>query len=120
MGVGGTGPAGGANTAGTSNGGAPPAGGSAGMAGSTTVGGAPPGGGTLENSGAQCASAAAELKKNNKLPDPFAMHAGTRISSKADWACRRNEIKKDVEKYEIGPKPEPPRWKPRTAATSWK
>ena len=52
---------------------------------------------------------AAELKKNNKLPDPFAMHAGTRISTKAEWACRRNEIKKDIEKYEIGPKPEPPK-----------
>ncbi len=78
------------------------------MAGST-AGGAPPNGGTLENSGVQCASTGAELKKNTKLPDPFAMHAGTRIATKADWACRRNEIKKDIEKYEIGPKPEPPK-----------
>jgi hypothetical protein len=51
----------------------------------------------------------AALKKNNKLPDPFAMHDGTRIASKAGWKCRRNEIKKDIEKYEIGPKPEPPK-----------
>jgi hypothetical protein len=35
---------------------------------------------------------AAALKKNQKLPDPFAMHDGTRIASKAAWACRRNEI----------------------------
>lgn len=109
FGVGGTVASGGASTAGASSGGAPPAGGSAGVAGSTAGGGAPPSGGTLENSGAQCASTGAELKKNNKLPDPFAMHAGTRISAKADWACRRNEIKKDIEKYEIGPKPEPPK-----------
>lgn len=51
---------------------------------------------------------AAGTKANKKLPDPFAMHDGTRISTKAAWACRRNEIKKDIEKYEIGPKPEPP------------
>jgi hypothetical protein len=36
------------------------------------------------------------------------MNDGTRITSKADWKCRRNEIKNDLEKYEIGPKPEPP------------
>ncbi|MFO7181639.1 MAG: glycoside hydrolase family 10, partial [Pseudomonadota bacterium] len=33
---------------------------------------------------------------------------GTRITTKEQWRCRRNEIKKDIEKYEIGPKPEPP------------
>lgn len=66
------------------------------------------GGGTTENSGSACPSMAAGTKANKKLPDPFAMHDGTRISTKAAWACRRNEIKKDVEKYEIGPKPEPP------------
>jgi hypothetical protein len=27
---------------------------------------------------------------------------------RSQWACRRNEIKKDIERYEIGPKPEPP------------
>ncbi len=65
-------------------------------------------GATPENAGAACNVSAGELKKNNKLPDPFAMNDGTRITTKADWECRRNEIKKDLEKYEIGPKPEPP------------
>jgi len=36
------------------------------------------------------------------------MHDGTTITTKAQWPCRRNEIKKDIEKYEIGTKPEPP------------
>ncbi len=54
-------------------------------------------------------ASAAGTKKNNKLPDPFAMHDGTRISMKSQWECRRNEIKADIEKYEIGPKPAPPK-----------
>jgi hypothetical protein len=65
-------------------------------------------GGYPENTGAGCVVTAGELEDNEKLPDPFAMNDGTRITSKAEWACRRNEIKLDVEKYEIGPKPEPP------------
>jgi hypothetical protein len=35
------------------------------------------------------------------------MHSGTRIASKSDWECRRNEILEDIYKYEIGPKPKP-------------
>jgi len=91
---------GGSAGAATAGGGGGPA---TGTGGSTLVGG-----GTTENSGSACASMAAGTKANKKLPDPFAMHDGTRISTKAAWACRRNEIKKDLEKYEIGPKPEPP------------
>jgi len=62
----------------------------------------------VESSGDDCAASAAPMKENPKLPDPFAMHDGSRISSKAEWRCRRAEIKEDIEKYEIGPKPEPP------------
>ena len=36
------------------------------------------------------------------------MNDGTLIGTAAEWACRRNEIKKDLEEYEIGVKPEPP------------
>ena len=37
------------------------------------------------------------------------MHDGTIISTKAQWECRRNEVRKaDLEKYEIGPKQVPP------------
>ncbi len=56
---------------------------------------------------------AGELKSNKAssgrtpLPNPFLKHDGSAITTKAEWACRRNEIKKDVEKYEIGTKPEP-------------
>lgn len=64
-------------------------------------------GGYPENTGAGCDVEAGELSPNQKLPDPFMMNDGTRITTKAQWACRRNEIKRDLEKYEIGPKPEP-------------
>jgi hypothetical protein len=61
-----------------------------------------------ENTGAECDVTAGELTRNDNLPDPFAMNDGTRITTKAQWGCRRNEIKKDLERFEIGPKPEPP------------
>jgi hypothetical protein len=70
-------------------------------------------GGYPENTGAGCDVTAGELKSNKAasgrtpLPDPFTKHDGTRVANKAEWVCRRNEIKKDVEKYEIGTKPEP-------------
>ncbi|MCL2207316.1 MAG: T9SS type A sorting domain-containing protein [Fibromonadales bacterium] len=61
----------------------------------------------LENYGADCDVSYGALKANNPLPDPFAMNDGTRIATKEQWACRRNEVKKDLEQYEIGPKPDP-------------
>ncbi|MCL2282942.1 MAG: hypothetical protein FWC26_06455 [Fibromonadales bacterium] len=61
----------------------------------------------LENYGESCDASYGALKTNNPLPDPFAMNDGTRISAKEQWACRRNEVKKDLEQYEIGPKPNP-------------
>jgi hypothetical protein len=62
----------------------------------------------VEDAGGDCASSAGELKQNPRLPDPFAMHDGSRISSKSEWRCRRDEIKRDIEAYEIGEKPEAP------------
>ena len=61
----------------------------------------------LENYGASCDVTYGALKTNAPLPDPFAMNDASRISTKDEWACRRNEIKKDLEQYEIGPKPDP-------------
>jgi hypothetical protein len=62
-----------------------------------------------ENTGADCAVAAGAYGGNNpNLPNPFAMNDGTIIGTRAEWACRRNEIKKDLEEFEIGVKPEPP------------
>src|ERR1044072_2839487 len=44
------------------------------------------------------------------LPDPFLFAAPGkgRSTNFSDWACRRNEIKLQIENYEIGPKPPKP------------
>ena len=47
------------------------------------------------------------LKKNDKLPNPFEWTNGSgKVESLDDWKCRRNEIKLEIEKYEIGTKPD--------------
>lgn len=38
------------------------------------------------------------------LPDPFTFTNGGRVATFDDWTCRRNQIKSDIEQYEIGPK----------------
>jgi len=76
--------------------------------GNTTGGGGSSGGpASGENNFASCMASAGAMKKNMKLPNPFMMHDGTVISTKAQWECRRAEIKADLEKYEIGPKQDP-------------
>jgi hypothetical protein len=42
---------------------------------------------------------------NAKLPDPFTFISGRKVSSQADWTCRRSEIKDLLAHYELGPKP---------------
>jgi hypothetical protein len=42
-----------------------------------------------------------------KLPDPFMKLSGTRVSSKAEWRCRRQEIRRQAETYILGAKPTP-------------
>jgi hypothetical protein len=42
-----------------------------------------------------------------KLPDPFTFANGTKVKSKADWPCRRQEINDLFQKYELGTKPIP-------------
>ena len=42
------------------------------------------------------------------LPDPFTFTTGGRVATFDDWTCRRNQIKSDIERYEIGPKPPKP------------
>ena len=65
--------------------------------------------GFVENAGASCNSTAGALLSadNKKLPNPFVMHDGTMMTSKSQWECRRNEIKADLEKYEIYTKQDP-------------
>jgi hypothetical protein len=86
-----------------------------GSGGGGTDGGANPGTGgasgaggtcTTEYCGASCNATSAALlsAQYKKLPNPFNMHDGTAITTKAQWECRRAEIKADLEKYEIGPK----------------
>ncbi|GIH14322.1 hypothetical protein Raf01_24940 [Rugosimonospora africana] len=48
------------------------------------------------------------LTSNAKLPDPFKKLNGTRITTKSDWICRREEIKQLAERYVYGTKPAKP------------
>ena len=67
----------------------------------------------VENTGAACTApplpSVAQLQSYTNLPDPFAWSDGNgRITHFDDWKCRRNEIKQEIEKYEIGTKPPKP------------
>lgn len=42
------------------------------------------------------------------MPDPFEFTTGGRVATFEDWTCRRNQIKSDIEQYEIGTKPPKP------------
>jgi hypothetical protein len=105
-------PTGGKASGGTPTGGAP-TGGKA--SGGTPTGGAPTGGsgtaGSSEDDGANCTIGAlpsGTLPTIAKLPDPFTKLDGTRMTTKAEWRCRREEIRKLAEKFAYGTKPPPP------------
>jgi len=81
----------------------------------TGAGGAAGGGGTGGTSGAlTCAGTAptfaaiTDLPVIAGLPDPFVAMDGTRITAKAQWACRRNEVGAQAQRYELGTKPDKP------------
>ncbi|WP_437492867.1 hypothetical protein WME75_19095 [Sorangium sp. So ce1014] len=121
--TGGSGGAGGSEQVGVSSGtGEPPAG-------STTGGGSTATSGTSAGSGGPAASSGsggsggssgegcsrdiqiptmAELEENPKMPDPFTFLDGTRVTSKADWACRRKEISLLAQEFIYGKNPGPP------------
>ncbi|KAF9027743.1 Glucuronoyl esterase catalytic domain from Hypocrea Jecorina [Hymenopellis radicata] len=48
------------------------------------------------------------LKSDAKLPDPFTFINGTRMASKDDWECRREEISQLFQRYELGTLPPKP------------
>ncbi len=123
--------AGGSNTTGgkSTTGGANPTGGSNATGGMTSAGGAATGGAsatggttsngtmptvyTTENTGSNCTvrttfPAFSALTAVANLPDPFLMESGTRISTKAEWECRRAEISAEIQHWELGTKPAPP------------
>jgi hypothetical protein len=64
----------------------------------------------VENSGAGCSvpdlPAYASLTTTAALPDPFRSLDGSRITSRYDWACRRAEVSKQAQFYELGEKPD--------------
>jgi hypothetical protein len=63
----------------------------------------------VEDEGASCpVPGNVSLVSNSRLPDPFRRVNGTRITSKADWVCRRAEIKELTERYVYGDKPAKP------------
>ena len=66
-----------------------------------------------ENMGASCKAPPlpnpSQCPNVSKLPDPFEWSDGSgRVKTLADWECRRNEIKAEIENYELGKKPAPP------------
>jgi len=48
------------------------------------------------------------LPNNSFLPDPFMLMSGTRITTKAEWTCRRAEIAALAQEFEYGYKPNTP------------
>jgi chitodextrinase len=65
----------------------------------------------VEDDGAGCpvtVPGEGSLPTNSRLPDPFRKLDGTRISSKADWRCRRAEIRELSERFVYGDKPAKP------------
>ncbi|UOQ69657.1 glucuronyl esterase domain-containing protein [Hymenobacter volaticus] len=68
---------------------------------------------TTENTGGSCVApplpAFDQLPAIEPLTDPFMWSNGRgRSTNFSDWECRRNEIKAEIENYEIGRKPERP------------
>ncbi|MGW4794359.1 fibronectin type III domain-containing protein [Nonomuraea sp. NPDC004297] len=66
----------------------------------------------VEDEGADCAVPglpdAGSLPTTARLPDPFRKLDGTRIATKADWRCLRQETKRLAEKFVYGEKPAKP------------
>ncbi len=64
----------------------------------------------VANTGTDCMISSltgyADLDTIQHMPDPFLDMAGTRITNIDDWRCRRAQIGEQVQKYELGKKPE--------------
>lgn len=88
---------------------------SAGASGGGTSGAGGTGGGwiaSVENDGDDCdvppLSDLRSLPDIATLPDPFTKLDRTRLSAAADWRCRREELRRQAERYVFGTKPTPP------------
>jgi hypothetical protein len=95
-----------------------PAGGAGGSSGAAAGGSGGAGGssgtgkwGEVENPSADCPvgpmPSVGSLTANAKLPDPFKKMDGTRITTKGEWRCRREEILKQAYAFIWGDKPVP-------------
>lgn len=66
----------------------------------------------VENEGADCAVPglpdAGSLPTVSRLPDPFRKLNGTRISTRSEWRCLREETKRLAERFVYGEKPAKP------------
>jgi hypothetical protein len=75
-----------------------------------------------EDDGTSCTVAAlpsaSGLPSIALLPDPFKKLDGTEMTTKAEWTCRREEIRKQAELYALGTKPPPPTVTGTVTATS--
>jgi len=113
MGTAGTG-AGGSGAGGSAGAGAGGRSGTGGMSGGSVGGaGGMPISSSTEDTGADCPKlpappAFSALPSIANLPDPFLRVDGTRITSKADWRCRRAEIGSQIQFWGTGPKGAPP------------
>jgi hypothetical protein len=76
---------------------------------SPPVAGEPSPGESVEDDGVDCEIGPlpefAELQELTTLPDPFLGLNGERITSKAQWRCRRQEIRRVAERFIYGEKP---------------
>jgi hypothetical protein len=107
----GAGGSGAGGSAGTGEGGSSATGGTSG--GSAGGAGGLPISSSTEDTGADCPKlpappAFSALPSIANLPDPFLRVDGTRITSKADWRCRRAEIGSQIQYWGTGPKGAPP------------
>ncbi|ACU37989.1 cellulose binding domain-containing protein [Actinosynnema mirum] len=63
----------------------------------------------VEDDGADCPVALpGSTPANPRLPDPFTRIDGSRVTSLADWRCRRAEIRELAERHVYGDKPAKP------------
>jgi hypothetical protein len=52
-----------------------------------------------------------------KLPDPFTFLNGSKVTTEAEWRCRRDEISAIIQRYELGPMPAAPEVKASVSGT---
>jgi hypothetical protein len=102
---------GGATASGGTSGGGSATGGTSGgvtSTGGTAGGGASGGSGTPVSCKLPTLPDGDSLPENRKLPDPFTFFDGTKVTTKAQWECRRQEILAMAAKYIYGPVPGTP------------